>query len=134
MNGAVQSISSGNADGIFKCRTVRRRAAEVAYDLACVDFFTIPDHEYVLKAARTTVSVTFAGPNNPEAVGPVPLRGYEFVPRRDCTKIGDFKTHGITSGCKGCTWIRNQLGPGVGHSEKCRDQIGQAIAKDVGDE
>ena len=82
----------GNADSIFKCRTVRRRAAEVAYDPGCVDFLTIPYDEYVLRGAKTTVSVIFDGPKIPEAAGPVPFRGREFVPRRVYTKIGDSDT------------------------------------------
>ena len=113
---------------------MRRRAAEVAYDPDCIVFLKIPYDEYVFKGAKTTVSVTFEGPKNLEAAGPVPLRGREFVPRRIYTKIGDLEKHGFTNGCKGCTRIRKQLETRVGHSEECRDRIEQEIPKDIGDE
>ena len=88
----------------------------------------------MLKGDKTTVTVTFKGPKNLEAAGPVPVRGREFVPRRVDTKIDDVKKHGFTNGCEGCTWIHNHLGPKAGHSEDCRDRIEQEIAKDIRDE
>ena len=42
----------GTAEGVFKCRTIRRQAEEVAYDPECMDYLTIPYDEYVLKGAR----------------------------------------------------------------------------------
>ena len=71
----------GTADGIFKCRTVRRKAEEIAYDVNCFDFLKIPYDDYVLKGAKTTSTVTF-GARSPAEPDPVPVRGREFIPRR----------------------------------------------------
>ena len=64
----------------------------------------------------------------------MPMRGREFVPRRIYTKPADYITHGYTQGCRGCTWIQNQIGPRAGHSEVCRERIERAIAEDVTDD
>ena len=48
----------GTKDGIFQCRTVKRRADEVAYDPECVNYILTQYDEFVLKGARTTVAVS----------------------------------------------------------------------------
>ena len=56
------------------------------------------------------------------------------MPRRMYTRAGDYETHGYTEGCRICVWLRNQLGPIVGHSEVCRTRLEEAIAKDPEDD
>ena len=50
------------------------------------------------------------------------------------TKPADFMKHGYTEGCRGCTWLQNQLGPRTNHSEACRERIEKAVINDGGDE
>ena len=69
-------------DGIFKCRTVRRRPEEISYDGDCTDYLKISYEEYVLKGARTAPLVNYPKIGTPEPEGPIPVRGREFVPRR----------------------------------------------------
>ena len=112
----------GNAEGMFKCRTVGRRAEEAGYDPECGGYLKIPYDEYVMKGARTTPVVVPGQARSPDDDPPVPVRGREFVPRRIYTRTSDYEKHGYTEGCKGCVWIRNQLGPRTGHSEACRER------------
>ena len=122
----------GTVDGIFKCRTVRRRAEQIAYDPECMNYINVSYDDYTLEGARTTPIVKFA-PAGGE-VGPVPTRGREHVPRRKYTKPADFMKHGYTEGCRGCTWLQNQLGPRTNHSEACHERIEKAVINDGGDE
>ena len=78
----------GTVDGIFKCRTVRRRAEQIAYDPECMNCINASYDDYTLEGARTTPIVKFA-PAGGE-VGPVPTRGREHVPRRMYTKPAGF--------------------------------------------
>ena len=83
------------------------------------------------KTSPPVVTHAIRGPADPE---PVPVRGRGFVPRRMYTRAGDYEKHGYIEGCRGCVWLRNQLGPGVGHREVCRTRLEEAIAKDPGDD
>ena len=123
----------GTAEGVFKCRTIRRRAEEVAYDPECMDYLSIPYDEYVLKGARTTPIGNSVKSNLPAAVGEIPVRRREFVPRRLYIRNADYERHGFTEGCKGCVWLQVGVGPRVGHSEACRNRLEQKIAEDPGD-
>ena len=120
----------GTKDGIFKCRTVRRKNVENAYDPNCVEYLTTSYNDYVMKDARTTPVATRV------AEGPmvIPQWGREFVPRRIYTKPADYTKHGYTQGCRGCAWLENQIGPRQGHSEICRSRIEKAIAEDETDD
>ena len=44
---------------IYKCRTVRRRAEELAYDVGRIDNLTVRFEDFVLKGAKTTQHVHF---------------------------------------------------------------------------
>ena len=52
----------GTADSSFKCRTVRRRAEEIAYDPDCMDYIKLSYEDYILEGARTNPVVRFAQP------------------------------------------------------------------------
>ena len=45
-------------EGIFRCRTVKRRAEEIAYDASCFDFLKTNYDEYILKGARNKLHAT----------------------------------------------------------------------------
>ena len=87
---------------------MRRRAEEIAYGPECMDYIKVSYDDDTLEGARTTPIVKFAQRGG--EIGPVPLRGREHVPRRMYAKPADFLKHGYTEGCKGCTWLQNQLG------------------------
>ena len=108
----------GTKDGIYKCRTVRRRAEDIAYDPDCADFLKVSYNEYVLDGAKTTAIVRT--PLEGGAIGPekIPVRGREFVPRRVYTRPSDFNKHGFTEGCKGCVWAQNQTGTRYPHTDE----------------
>ena len=117
----------GTKDGVFRCRTVRRRAEEVAYDPECVDFLKISYNEYVLKGAKTAPLIAFPRSGVPEDPAPIPMRGREFVPRRVYLRNADYEKHGHTQGCKGCIWVQNQIGTRYPHSDACRARLEKAM-------
>ena len=120
----------GTAEGVFKCRTVRRRAEETSYDPDCVDFLTVTYDGYILKGARTTPLEPVVRMAAPDPAREVPVRGRDFAPRRIYTKLADYENYGFTEGCKGCVWLQNQIGPRVGHSEACRKRVVAKISED----
>ena len=121
----------GTPDGVFRCRTIKRRAQEVSYDPSCFEFLNVKYDEYILKGARTKLHVT-------EPVGvdqsDIPTRGKDFVPRRAYILPKHYDTHGFTQGCRGCTWMQNKIGPRPGHTEECRNRMEAAIDKVEGDD
>ena len=48
----------GTAEGIFRCRTIKRRAEEIAYDANCFEFLKVNYGEYITRGARTKLHVT----------------------------------------------------------------------------
>ena len=80
----------GTSDGVYKCRTIRRRAKENSYDTELFNSIKVSYDEFILDGARTTPAVTFARSDAVEAAPPVPMRGREFVPRRLYTKAADY--------------------------------------------
>ena len=50
-------------EGVFKCRTVRRRVEELAYDPECTDDLTVAYDDYVMKGGKTAPAERFPGPN-----------------------------------------------------------------------
>ena len=69
----------GTKEGVYRCRTVKRRAEELSYDPNCTDYLNIKYDEYILKGAKTRQHVSM--PRNIESQE-IPTRGREFVPRR----------------------------------------------------
>ena len=123
----------GTQDGIYKCRTIRRKNVENSYDASCFDFLKTTYNDYVMKDARTTVAVPRfpGGGGKPDEI---PQRGRDFVPRRVYTRPTDYAKHGYTQGCRGCAWLETQMGPRVGHTEACRARLEKAIADDESDD
>ena len=121
-------------EAVFKCRTVRRRAEELAYDSDCLDYIKISYDDFVMKGAQTTPVVSFPQGGGPAVPEQVPLRGRDVVPRRPYMRESDFARHGFTQGCKGCTWAQNRLGPRNPHSEACRNRLEEKIAEDADDD
>ena len=124
----------GTRDGIYKCRTIKRRPAETAYDPNCAEYLVTMYDDYVMKGAKTSVAAGAPRPGIPEGVAPTPTRGREFVPRRVYIKPADFEKHGHTEGCRGCEWLTNKLGPRVNHNDGCRLRMEKIIAEDETDE
>ena len=123
-------IHVGTKDAAYKCRTIRRKTEDLAYDPKCVDSIKIGYNEYILKDARTSVAVTrHPGPAG-GPIDPVPTRGKEFVPRRIYTRPADFERHVYTQGCRGCAWVETKIGPRVPHTEECRQRIEEAMGAD----
>ena len=124
----------GTKDCVHKCRTARRRAEGLLYDLECADYLNITYGGFVLKGARSTPMICFSHGGGQEAPGLIPVRGCEFVPRRVYTRASDYVKHGFTEGCRGCTWAQNQLGPRAAHTEACRARLEGAMAADEDDD
>ena len=116
----------GTPEGIFRCRTVRRRAEEIAYNASCFDFLDTNYDEYIMKGAKTRLHISEpVGMANEE----IPTRGRDFAPRRIYIKPSDYDRHGHTQGCRACTWMQNRVGPRPGHTEACRSRMEGEIAK-----
>ena len=90
-------------DEIFKCRTVKRRAEEAAYESSMLEGLVARYEDYMLKGAKTTLPTHF-----PKQIARSPLpashptRGVEIVPWRAYLKPDDFNKHAFTQGCPGC--------------------------------
>ena len=79
----------GTEDAVYKCRTIRRKIEDLAYDPKCVDSIKTGYNEYILKDARTSVVATrHPGPAE-GSIDPVPTRGREFAPWRIYAKPAD---------------------------------------------
>ena len=115
---------------MFKCRTVRRRADDVAYSAEMIDGLSARYDEYTLKGAKTSLHVSFPKGAGGVAPAPIPTRGPGIVPRRIYVTPGDFSKHGFTKGCPGCTYAQNGLGPKRNHSKYCRRRLEGEIGKD----
>ena len=123
----------GTKDTVYQCRTVKRRADEVAYDPECVNYINIHYDEFVLKGAKSTANVSVPAP---VAAGgeDQTLRGRDFIPRRPYLRPADFHKFGFTQGCAGCVWSQNGLGPRRNHTDQCRKRLEEHIAKDPTDD
>ena len=120
----------GTKEGVYRCRTVKRRAEELSYDPNCTDYLNIKYDEYILKGAKTRQHVSM--PRNIESQE-IPTRGREFVPRRLYMMPKDYERYGFTQGCRGCAWAQNQIGARAPHSEQCRQRMEGEIGKDEDD-
>ena len=69
-------------DNIYKCRTIKRRADEVAYNHKLIDCITAHFGDFVLKGGKTTVHVNFpsASAGGPAAT---PTKGGRYHPAQD---------------------------------------------------
>ena len=123
----------GTRNGIYKCRTVRRRAEDISYDPECVEYLQTSYYDYVMKGAKSTVGVSFPGPGKTGETSDIPIRAREAVPRRVYVRSSDYDKHGFTMGCKGCTWFQNRLGTRPPHSDACRERLEKLIADDPED-
>ena len=115
---------------VFKCRTVRRRADDVAYDAEMINELSVRYDEYTLKGAKTSLHVSFPKGTGGVAPAPTPTRGPGIVPRRIYLMPGDVSKHGFTQGCPGCTYAQNGLGPKRNHTDDCRRRLDREIGKD----
>ena len=70
----------GTSEGVYKCRTIRRKNVGSAYDPSCVEYLKATYNDYVLKDAKSSVVATrFPGNKVAEEI---PMRGRDFIPRR----------------------------------------------------
>ena len=113
---------------IYKCRNVRRRADEVAYDPKNIGSVTARFEDFVLKGANTAFKVSF--PKTSTVPVKQPTRDASIAPRRVDLKPDDFRKHGFTQGCPGCIFAKTSHGPKRNHSEACRNRMEAEIAKD----
>ena len=83
----------GTPEGLFKCRTVKQRTEEAAYDGECLNYVKSSYNDFVLEGAKSTgATVRFADPSTPVSRPDiVPTRtGAEWMPRRIYLKPADF--------------------------------------------
>jgi hypothetical protein len=118
---------------VYKCRTVRRRADDVAYSAEIIDGLSVRYDEYTLKGAKTSLHVSFPKVAGGVDAAPIPTRGPGIIPRRIYLMPGDFSKLGFTQGCPGCTYAQNGLGSKRNHSEDCRRRLEEEIGKDSSD-
>ena len=79
-------------DAVFKCRTIRRKPDDLAYDPECVDYLKICYSEYVSKDGRASAIAT----GDVKAAERIPLRGGEFVAHRIYTRALDYLRRSYT--------------------------------------
>ena len=113
---------------------MRRLADANAYDRECTDYLKTYHTDYMMKVATTYPVAGVPRVGTQEVQAHVLMRGSELVPRRIYIKPADFDRHGHTEGCKGCTWLKNRLGPRVLHSEGCRVRLENMIGEDETDD
>ena len=78
----------GNENGIFRCRTIKRKAEEVSYDANCFEFLKVSYDEYIMKGAKTKLHIS--APVG-IAQAEIPPRGRDFVPRRLYIRPTDYE-------------------------------------------
>ena len=121
-------------DHIYQCRTVKRRADEIAYNHSLIENLNVRFEDFVLKGARTTAHVhrpKAAGGDSPDIL---PTRGTGIIPRRMYLKPSDFAVHGFTQGCPDCIFAQTGIGPKRNHSDACRQRMEAEIGKDASDD
>ena len=67
---------------IYKCRTVRRRADDVAYSVEMTDGLGVRFEDYKLKGGKTSMYVSFPKVAGGDVPAQIPTRGPGIVPRR----------------------------------------------------
>ena len=75
----------GTLEGIFKCRTVKPRPIETAYDPKCIEYIKHGYRDYMLSGPKTKgATAAFADPDVKIApsIGVAPRKGNEWAPRR----------------------------------------------------
>lgn len=115
----------GTREGVLRCRTVKPRPEETAYDPECIEYITASYSSYMLEGARTKgAKLRFAKDVPTVRDEEVRVRaGNEWRPRRIYLKPADFVRHGCTPGCLGCQFLQTNLGATRGHNEVCRNFI-----------
>ena len=69
----------GTAEGVFKCRAIKTRPIDNAYDSNCIDYITTSYDDYILKGAESEeAKLRFAVNVTPIAATPI-LAGGESV-------------------------------------------------------
>ena len=67
---------------IYKCRTVRLRADDVAFSVAMTDVLDVRFEDYTLKGAKTSMHVSFPKAAGGDVPAQIQKRGPGIVPRR----------------------------------------------------
>ena len=128
----------GTASGIYKTsyHEVKRLTKERAYQEKYMNEVVVTVDDYLARGASADY-----GPvkQSSDVVGGAEggrgdngERGY--APRSVRITEDDGRKYGFTSGCVGCTWLQNRLGPRRGHTTACRDRFTQLMADDVDDQ
>ena len=118
---------------IYKCRTVRRRADDLAFKAALIDNLGVIFEDYTLKGAKTSTHVSFAKALGGNGPAQIPMSGPGIVPRIVYLMPGDLSTHGLSQGFPDCIYAQNAIGPKRNHSEDCRRRMEEEISKDASD-
>ena len=121
----------GTRDGVFKTRTVQRKAYEHRWAKENLDMVggvpwkTSPDggeEEAIMPAIDI-------GMEMPEVEIPtVPTEDQRPIPRRLYIEARDIERHGATVNCKGCVATLREQG-GVPHTDTCRKRLTDEIEK-----
>ena len=114
---------------IYKCRTVRRRADDIAFGLARIEGPEVRYEEYTLKGAKTSMHISFPKTPGGDDLTQIPTRGPSMISTRVYLMPSDFAKHGFTQGCPGCTYAQNVIGLKRNHSEACGKEWKKTLAK-----
>ena len=124
-------IVVGTESGVFKTRTVQRKAYEHRWNKENMDMFggvpwKVSPSEDSEEGIMPAVDI---GMEMPEVEIPrAPVEDRRPVPRRLDIRAKDIDRHGVTPNCKGCIATLRGEG-GVPHSDTCRKRLTDEIEK-----
>ena len=119
-----------SAEGLFKCRTVRRVIREDAFNPRWVEEAVTPIDEYVQKGAKTSFEEVRTHKHVVESRAPVPEEANrKYEPRRIRLEQKDFDRLGYTQNCRGCEFLSTGIGVRQGHSSQCRARMEKDLAE-----
>ena len=124
-------IVVGTESGVFKTRTVQRKAYEHRWNKENMDMVggvprKVSPSEDSEEGIMPAVDI---GMEMPEVkIHRAPKEDRRPVPRRLCIRAKDIDRHGVTPNCKGCIATLRGEG-GVPHSDTCRKRLTDEIGK-----
>ena len=129
---ASGEIVVGTADGVYKTRTVKRKAQEHRWDKQNLDMVggvpwrTSPGEQEEADGVMPAVDIGMELPEVP--IERPPVEEKKIIPRRLYIKVGDIQRFGATVNCNGCVaTLRGQRG--IPHTDSCRKRLTEEIGK-----
>ena len=119
-----------SAEGLFKCRTVRRVIREDAFNPKWLEEAITPIDDYVQKGAKTSFEEVRTQRHVVQGRAPVPEDiSKPYAPRRIRLEQKDFERLGFTEDCRGCEFLQTGIGVRQGHSSQCRSRMEKELAE-----